>query len=152
MERETIMNLSARNTALRLAGLVAIGTAGYHGWAGDKILRELEISAADMEFVTGTYQLGTMGWIAGGVLLIGAAGVTDDRARNLIVGVTTVLFGIPAFGTLALTGGEISGGGLALTAVVALALWGRKQPSPTSLPIATKQADKAARVLATGQT
>lgn len=69
-----------------------------------------------------------MGWIAGGALLIGTARIAAQDARNLIVAVAVGLFGLPAFGTLVLTGGEISGGGVAVAAVVALALAGRKLP------------------------
>lgn len=118
----------ARNTALRIAGAVAVGTAGYHAISGNAILRDLPLAADDMDFVTGTYQLGTMGWLAGAALLIGAARLQDQPARNLIVGVTAVLFGIPAFGTLALTGGEVTLGGALLSTVVGLALWGRRLP------------------------
>lgn len=112
--------------ALQFAGALAIATACYHAKTGDDILREIAMSDDDMAFVTGTYQLGTMGWIAGGALLIGAARLADQQARNLIVIVTAILFGLPAFGTLVLTGGEISGGGVALAVVVVLALFGRK--------------------------
>lgn len=131
-EQTPTQKASLRNRALRLAGGIAIATAGYHAYAGDKLLRAMDLSASDMDFVTSTYQLGTMGWIAGGALLIGAARLESPEARKLIVTVTSVLFGIPAFGTLVLTGGEISGGGVALAAVVALALFGRRPPQPTS--------------------
>ena len=130
-EEAEMLNNNKHNRALKVAGAIAIATAGYHAKTGDGILRAIEMSEDDMAFVTGTYQLGTMGWIAGGALLIGAAKITDPAARNLIVRVTAVLFGIPAFGTLALTGGEISPGGAALATVVALALYGRKiDPAP----------------------
>ena len=114
-----------RNLALRLAGTTALATAAYHGISGDNILRGIEMAEDDLAFVTGTYQLGTMGWVAGGVLLIGASKMDSAQARNWIVGVLAVLYGIPAFGTLALTGGEISLGGVLLATVVALALYGR---------------------------
>lgn len=113
------------NTALRLAGATAVATAVYHGIEGDSILRAIPMSDGDMSFVTGTYQLGTVGWIAGGGLLIGAARLTDQSARNLIVGATAALFGLPALGTLALTGGRPTLGGAALAACVGLALLGR---------------------------
>lgn len=116
-----------RSLALRLAGGVALATAVYHGISGDRILGAIPMSEANLSFVSGTYQLGTMGWVAGGALLIGAARLTDQKARNLIVVVVSVLFAIPAVGTLALTGGSLSIGGVALTTVVALALFGRRQ-------------------------
>lgn len=128
MKNQLFLN-KARNRALQVSGALALGTAAYHGISGDRVLRAMEISAEDMEFVTGTFQLGTMGWVAGGVLLLGAARMDSAQARNWIIGVTTVLFGIPAVGTLALTGGEISLGGALLGAVVALGLWGRALPA-----------------------
>ena len=67
-----------------------------------------------------------MGWMAGGVLLIAAASLDSQSARNWIIGVFAVVYGFPAFGTLALTGGEISIGGVALALVVILALIGRR--------------------------
>lgn len=124
--QQTDRQWAPQDWALRLAGIVAIGTAGYHAISGSAILRDLPLNADDMSFVTGTYQLGTMGWLAGAALLIGAARLTDQKARNLIVAVTGVLFGMPAFGTLALTGGQISIGGSLLSLVVALAVSGRR--------------------------
>lgn len=140
------MRIPNRNRALQAAGAIAIATAGYHAKAGDSLLRKIAMNEDDMAFVTGTYQLGTMGWIAGGVLLIGAARLATQDARNLIVAVAAVLFGIPAFGTLALTGGEISGGGLALAVVVALAVYGRKLPELPILQVAGTPLNRLAGV------
>lgn len=117
--------MGKRNNSLRTAGAIALGTAGYHAVSGDSILRAIEMSDDDMDFVTGTYQLGTMGWAAGAVLLLAAATMTDAKARNWIVGVTAVLYGFPALGTLVLTGGRPSIGGVALAAAVGFALYGR---------------------------
>ena len=59
------------NNFLRLAGLCAIGIALYHGFVGDAAITALEVSPAEqVGFLRSTYQLGTMGWIAGGILLI----------------------------------------------------------------------------------
>lgn len=128
------------NTSLRLGGVAAIATAGYHAYEGDRIIKGIETSRADMDFVSGTFQLGTMGWIAAGALLIGAATLTDQKARNLIVAVVSVLLGFPALGTLILTGGEITIGGAALAMAVALALYGRRQDGPKA-SLETPQAD-----------
>lgn len=119
------MNL--RDAALKAAGATALATAAYHGVHGGNMIRAIEMSEKDMDFVSATYQLGTTGWVAGGVLLLAAAGMPSQQARNWIVGVTAVLFGIPAFGSIALTGGKPSGGGLALAATVGLALLGRRR-------------------------
>ena len=122
-----------RNTALRLGGLTAIATACYHALEGDRIIKGIEMSQENMDFVSGTFQLGTMGWIAGGALLIGGATLDDQKARNVITGVVAALLGFPALGTLVLTGGEINLGGSMLATAVAFALFGRKlDPATTS--------------------
>ncbi len=118
------MNLQKQ--ALRMAGATAIATAGYHAFEGDRTLRAIKMSEDDMSYVTSTFQLGTMGWLAGGVLLIGAASMADQKARNWIVGVTAALYGLPAVGTFTLTGGRPSIGGTLLAIATGLALFGRK--------------------------
>lgn len=132
-----------KNVSLRTAGGLAMATAAYHGVVGDGMIREIAMAPKDMEFVAGTYQLGSMGWVAGGVLLIGAASLKEAAGRNLIVAVTAILFGFPALGTLVLTGGKISGGGLALALVVALALYGRRHVSEQRTYHAESLAQKA---------
>lgn len=119
------------NSALRLGGLTAIATACYHAFEGDRIIKGIEMTQENMDFVSGTFQLGTMGWIAGGALLIGAATLTDQKARNVITGIVAALLGFPALGTLVLTGGEINLGGTMLATAVALALFGRKLDTDT---------------------
>lgn len=115
------------NLALRISGIVALCTAFYHAYGGETIIRSLEINPSEqIGFVRATYHIGTMGWIAGGVLLLAAASLTSQQARNWIVGVLTVMYGLPAFGTLALSGGRPNIGGIALAVVVVLALVGRR--------------------------
>lgn len=118
-----------KNLALRISGILAICTALFHAIDGDTILRALEINPPEqMSFVRATHQIGTMGWIAGGVLLLAAASFTSQRARNWIVGVLAVLYGFPAVGNFALNSGRPSVGWIALAAVVVLALIGRQAP------------------------
>lgn len=122
MERRRTLG---RSTALRLAGLVGIGTALYHGIEGALIVDAIDMSAHDKQFVSATYQLGTMGWLAIAVMLIGAAGFDSLKARSWVVWTAVALYGMPAFGTLVLTGGEPNVGGICLGLSVALALYGR---------------------------
>lgn len=121
-----------RNMMLRVAGLIGVGVALYHGVAGGSIVRAIPMAAADLAFVAATYQIGTMGWLAMGVLLFGAAGFDAPKARSWVVWTAAVLYGLPAFGTFALTGGEPSVGGICLAICVALALYGRR---PDTLPL-----------------
>lgn len=123
-----------KNIFLMISGALAILTAIYHAITGDSILQTLQITPAEQaEFVRSTYQLGSMGWMAGGVLLIAAATFDSQKARNWIVGVFVVIYGFPAFGTLALTGGQLSIGGVALALVVIFALLGRKKSPQTAI-------------------
>lgn len=123
MERRAILG---RNAALRLAGLVGIGTALYHGIEGASIVGAIDMSAHELEFVSATYQLGTMGWLAMAVMLIGAGGFESLKARSWVVWTAVGLYGMPALGTLVLTGGKPNVGGICLGLCVALALYGRR--------------------------
>ena len=117
----------SKQLALRLSGVLAIITALYHAISGDIILRALTIDPAEqLDFVRSTHQLGSMGWVAGGILLSVAANLDSQQARNWIVGVLVVMYGFPAVGTLFLSDGEINVGGIMLAMVVVLALVGRK--------------------------
>ncbi len=131
--------MGKRNTALRLAGITAIGTAGYHAVMGRRIIDTIEMSADDLAFVGATYQIGTMGWLAGGVLLMGASRMADQQARNWIVGVMTALYGLPAMGTLLLSGGKPNVGGVALALAVALAQYGRPRDLDPTPPLVTPE-------------
>ncbi len=62
----------------------------------------------------------------GGVLLVAAGSMASQQARNWIVGVMTVMYGLPAAGNLALSGGRPAFGWMAL--VVVLAALGRQVP------------------------
>lgn len=132
LQSSAFRNPAFRNPALRLAGVAALATAAYHGISGDQTIRAIEMTEDDMAFVSSTFQLGTMGWFAGGVLLMGAAGLADQKARNWIVGVTAALYGLPAIGTFTLTGGKPSIGGALLALATALALYGRPAPGNTT--------------------
>ncbi len=114
------------NMALRLAGISAIAIAIYHGLVGDAAITGMPLNAADMSFVRSTYQLGSMGWVTGGILLIVAASLMSQTARNWIVGVYAVVYGFPAVGAFMMTGGRPDISWIGLGLIVALALVGRK--------------------------
>lgn len=119
-----------KNILLRSAGILAIITAMFHAISGDSILRALELPEFELTFVRATYQLGSMGWLAGGVLLIAAASMTSQFAKNWIIAVLAFVYGLPAIGNFALNGGKPSFGWIALSVVVVLALLGRVQRKP----------------------
>lgn len=120
------------NLALRLSGLLAMGTALYHGIEANALINAMDLSAADLSVVGAFTQIGTMGWMAGGVLLIAAASMQSQKARNWIVGVFAAVYGLPAFGTIVLTGGQPSLGGILLAIVVVLAVFGRVRRDETA--------------------
>lgn len=118
-----------RNGLLRLSGIAAMITAGVHSIEGDTLLRTLTVTPEEqLAFVRATHQLGAMGWLAGGVLLVAAGSMASQQARNWIVGVMTVMYGFPAVGNLVLSGGRPAFGWLALALVVVLAACGRQVP------------------------
>lgn len=120
-----------RNWILRVAGLMAMITALFHAYEGDAILRDLIVTPVEqLSFVRATHQLGAMGWMAGGILLIGFGSVRDQRARNWLVGVLAILYGFPAVGNFVLNGGRPSFGWIALSLTVILAIWGRRVSAP----------------------
>ncbi|MEM8529748.1 MAG: hypothetical protein AAGF95_02840 [Chloroflexota bacterium] len=122
-----------QNLALRSSGTLAIITALYHGILGDALLRELEIHPSEQTgFVRATYQIGTVSWVAGGLLLIAAANMRSGFARNWIVGVSAFVYGYPAIGNFMLSKGKPSFGWIALSTVILLALSGRVDPTQTT--------------------
>lgn len=122
----------AQNLALRSSGTLAIITALYHGIMGDALLRDLEIHPPEQTvFVRATYQIGSVSWVAGGILLIAAANMRFSSARNWIVGMFAFVYGFPAIGNFMLSRGKPSFGLIALSTVVLLALLGRVDPTQT---------------------
>ncbi len=119
-----------KQTALYTSSLLAVTTAIYHGILGDEMMQALPLEAADMALVRATFQIGTMGWLMGGVLLFAAARIDSQQARNWIIWVLCALYGLPAVGNFMLNGGQPSFGWMALALVVVLALFGRAQSQP----------------------
>lgn len=115
-----------RNWILRLSGLGAIIVAGRHSYAGHGLLQKMALPEADMMLVNAFLQIGSVGWLVGGILLIAAASWTSQTARNWVVGVYGLMFGVFAVGNLVLNSGKPSFGWIALSLIVIFALIGRK--------------------------
>lgn len=115
-----------RNWALRLSGVFAIVIAGKHAFEGDGLLRNMGLQPEDLMLVTAFLQIGSVGWLVGGVLLIAAASWTSQTARNWVVGVYGIMFGVFAVGNFVLSAGKPSFGWIALALLVILALVGRR--------------------------
>ena len=83
------------------------------------------------------------------MLLFGAARMDSAQARDWIAGVAAALYGLPALGTLTLTGGEISIGGVGLGVAALLALYGRRLETLASPAPGAAPAPERVRVVAT---
>ncbi|MEM7029592.1 MAG: hypothetical protein AAF629_08505 [Chloroflexota bacterium] len=115
-----------KNTILRVAGAFAVLLAIFHGLQGDAMLTALKIDPPEqMAFIRATYQIGSLGWLAGGILFFVAASMKNQIARNWIVGVFAVVYGIPAASIFLVDIGVDVVGGIMLGVIVVLALIGR---------------------------
>lgn len=115
-----------RNWILRLSGLFAIFVAGNHSFVGDALLRKLTLPEEELMLVRAFHQIGAIGWLVGGILLIAAASWKSQTARNWIVAVYGIMFAFFAVGNFAMSGGKTSFGWISLALVVILAVIGRR--------------------------
>jgi len=115
-----------RNWILRLSGLCAIGIAANHSFKGDRLIKEMGLPEKELMLANAFLQIGSVGWLVGGILLIAAARWTCQIARNWIVAVYGIMFGVFAVGNFVLNGGKPSFGWVMLTLIVILALVGRR--------------------------
>ena len=88
------------DTLLQVAGILAIAVATIHGVLSEtKVFARVTIEPQRLRTLFRfVWQIPTVAWIAGGVLLIAAPSMQSDAARHWIV-VTTVIvyaFGIAA--------------------------------------------------------
>jgi hypothetical protein len=114
-----------RDLLLQCSGVAAIAVALIHGVLGEtKVFARATIEPPRLRFLIRlVWQLGTVAWIGGGVLLIAAPAMASDLARHWIVATMAVVFAFGALGNAwAMRGRHF--GWVALSAVVALAVAG----------------------------
>ena len=114
-----------RDLLLQCSGAVAIVVALAHGVLGEtKVFTRATIEPPRLRtLIRVVWQVGTVAWIGGGVLLIAAPWMASEPARHWIVATMACVFAFAAFGNAwALRGRHF--GWVALTAVVALAVAG----------------------------
>ena len=114
-----------RDLLLHCSGLAAIVLAIIHGVLGEtKVFARATIEPPRLRMlIRMVWQLGTVAWIGGGVLLFAAPWMGSDTARHWIVATLAVVFGSAALtNALALRGRHF--GWVALSGVVALAVAG----------------------------
>ncbi len=109
----------SRNIFLIVAGLCAIVVAIYHGIEGDAIVQGLNIQPAESAaLMRGSFHIGTMGWLVGGIVILFASFLEASWPRNAILIAYTVLFGIPAFSLVVMGQGQPNFGMVMLLLIV----------------------------------
>jgi hypothetical protein len=114
-----------RDILLQIAGVGAIVVALIHGWLGEtKVFARATIEPERLRtLIRVVWQVGTIAWIGGGVLLIAAPSMASVPARHWVVATMALVFAFAALGNAFATRGRHYGW-MALSAVVALAVAG----------------------------
>jgi hypothetical protein len=114
-----------RDLLLQCSGLTAIAAALIHGVLSEtKVFPRVTIEPRGLRTLFRfVWQIPTVAWIAGGVLLIAAPGMASPVARHWIVATLACLFAFSAIGNAVGTRGRHFGWML-LSAVVAMAVAG----------------------------
>jgi hypothetical protein len=114
-----------RDLLLQCSGLIAIAAALIHGVLSEtRIFPRVTIEPHRLRTLFRlVWQIPTVAWIAGGVLLIAAPGMASPVARHWIVGTLACLFAFSAIGNAVGTRGRHFGW-MVLGAVVVLAAAG----------------------------
>ena len=114
-----------RDLLLQCSGVAAIAVALLHGVVGEtKVFARATIEPPRLRtLIRLVWQLGTIAWIGGGVLLLAAPWMASEPARHWIVVTLAVVFGSAALANAyAMRGRHF--GWVALSAVVAMAVAG----------------------------
>jgi hypothetical protein len=119
------MEAPMRDILLQISGVVAIAAALIHGVLTEvKIFPRVSIEPQSLRTLSRfVWQIPTVAWIAGGVLLIAAPSMASDAARHWIVVTLACLFAFSALGNAVGTRGKHFGW-MVLGAVTALAVAG----------------------------
>jgi len=114
-----------RDLLLQCSGVAAIASALIHGVLGEtKVFARATIEPPRLRtLIRLVWQVGTVAWIGGGVLLIAAPWMASEPARHWIIVTMACGFAFAALGNALATRGRHFGW-MALSAVVALAVAG----------------------------
>ena len=110
---------------LQAAGIAAIVVALIHGVLGEtKVFSRVTIEPPRLRnLIRLCWQVGTVGWICGGVLLMAASSLPSAPARHWIVATMVAMYGFGVVGNAWIFRGRHFGW-MALSAVIALAVAG----------------------------
>jgi hypothetical protein len=114
-----------RDLLLQCSGIAAIAVALIHGVLGEtKVFARATIEPPRLRnLIRLCWQVGTVGWFCGGVLLVAAPSMASELARHWIIATMAVMYGFGILGNAWIFGGRHFGW-MALSAVVALAVAG----------------------------
>ena len=114
-----------RDLLLQCSGIAAIAVAISHGVLGEtRVFARATIEPPRLRtLIRLCWQVGTVGWFCGGVLLIAAPSMASEPARHWIIAVVAVMYGFGIIGNAWIFRGRHFGW-MALSAVVALAVAG----------------------------
>ena len=114
-----------RDLLLQCSGLVAIAAALIHGVLGEtRVFKRATIEPPRLKtLIRLVWQVGSVAWIGGGVLLIATPWMASEPARHWIAVTFACVFAFAALGNAFATRGRHFGW-MALSAVVAMAVAG----------------------------
>jgi hypothetical protein len=114
-----------RDLLLQCSGLAAIAVAIIHGVLGEtRVFARATIEPPRLRnLIRLCWQVGTVGWICGGVLLIAASSMASVPARHWIVVTVVAMYAFGVIGNAWIFRGRHFGW-MALSAVIALAVAG----------------------------
>lgn len=114
-----------RDLFLWCSGLAAIAVALIHGVLGEtRVFARATIEPPRLRtLIRLCWQIGTVGWICGGVLLIAAPSMASTSARHWIVITMSAMYGFGMIGNAWVLKGRHFGW-MALCAVIAMAVAG----------------------------
>jgi hypothetical protein len=114
-----------RDLLLQCAGLAAIVVAIIHGVLGEtRVFARASIEPPRLRnLIRLCWQIGTVGWVCGGLLLLVAPSMASVSARHWIVATMVAMYGFGVVGNAWIFRGRHFGW-MALSAVIAMAIAG----------------------------
>ena len=114
-----------RDLFLQVAGVAAVAVALVHGTLGEtRVFARATIEPPRLRtLIRVCWQIGTVGWICGGVLLFAAPSMASASARHWIVITVCAMYGFGMIGNAVVLRGRHFGW-IALCAVIAMAMIG----------------------------